>query len=262
MVGTAARSRRKTTGRPTALVLGQYLSSLGLLSGPEEAELNRSLVREAADRGAEVCVFKPHPAAPPAHSFALADEARRCGVRLVVDNRPEAAELTMHRRRPRWVISCFSTGLSTAAYLLGLEAVAVGTTQLLPRLAPYENSNRVPLVLAEALFHRTDFLPPALAGPDPGSRDLQQLVEAVAYCMQPDLHPELASRAAAYLELLESEPELRALFFKRRRLTRLGLPGALPTRGWSSRGWSSRGWSSRTRHRLARVRSQVAAGTR
>jgi hypothetical protein len=141
----------------------------------------------------------------------------------------------MHRRRPRWVISCFSTGLSTAAYLLGLEAVAVGSTQLLPRLAPYENSNRVPLVLAEALFHRSDFLPPALAGPDPGSRDLQALVEAVAYCMQPDLHPEKAARAAAYLELLESEPELRTLFFKRRRLTRLGLPGALPTRSWRSR---------------------------
>jgi hypothetical protein len=234
-VGTADDGGAADAGRPTALVLGQYLSSLGLLSGTEEAHLNRSLVRAAADRGAEVCVFKPHPAAPAGHSLALAEEARRCGVRLVVDTRPEAAELTMHRRRPRWVISCFSTGLSTAAYLLGLEAVAVGSTQLLPRLAPYENSNRVPLVLAEALFHRSDFLPPALAGPDPGSRDLQALVEAVAYCMQPDLHPEKAARAAAYLELLESEPELRTLFFKRRRLTRLGLPGALPTRSWRSR---------------------------
>ena len=115
----------------------------------------------------------------------------------MIDPRPEAAELTMHRRRPTWVISCFSTGLSTAAYLLGLEAVAVGTSRLLSRLAPYENSNRVPLVLAEALFHRDDFRPPALAGPDPGSRDLQRLVEAVAYCMQPDLHPGSAARTAA-----------------------------------------------------------------
>ncbi|GAA3715776.1 alpha-2,8-polysialyltransferase family protein [Microlunatus aurantiacus] len=237
-------------GRPTALVLGQYLSSLGLVTGAEETELSRSLVREAANRGAEVCVFKPHPAAPPAQAHALADAARQEGVELVIDPRPEAAELTMHRRRPTWVISCFSTGLSTAAYLLGLEAVAVGTSRLLSRLAPYENSNRVPLVLAEALFHRDDFRPPALAGPDPGSRDLQRLVEAVAYCMQPDLHPGSAARTAAYLGELESEPDLLALFFKRRRLTRLGLPGALPARGWSSR----------TRHRLARVRSQVSLG--
>lgn len=223
------------TDRPTALVLGQYLSSLGLLEPTEEGELNRSLIRAAAERGAEVCVFKPHPAAPPGHTLALAEEARRVGVELVVDTRAEAAELTMHRRRPTWVISCFSTGLSTAAYLLGLDAVAVGTTRLLPRLAPYENSNRVPLVLAEALFHRGDFRPPALAGAGAGSRDLQRLVEAVAYCMQPDLHRDAAGRTAAYLELLATEPELLALFFQRRRLTRLGLPGALPARTWRGR---------------------------
>lgn len=185
-------------------------------------------------------MFKPHPAAPPGHTLALTEEARRVGLELVVDTRAEAAELTMHRRRPTWVISCFSTGLSTAAYLLGLEAIAVGTSGLLPRLAPYENSNRVPLVLAEALFHRGDFRPPAhtpptLAGRDPGSRDLQRLVEAVAYCMQPDLHPDAADRTAAYLQQLEAEPELLALFFRRRRLTRLGLPGALPTRTWRTR---------------------------
>ncbi|HEY5787352.1 MAG TPA: polysialyltransferase family glycosyltransferase, partial [Microlunatus sp.] len=206
-------------GRPTALVLGQYLSRLGLLSAAEESELNRTLVLEAADRGAEVCVFKPHPAAPPAHSLALADAARTAGVELVVDTRPEAAELTMHRRRPRWVISCFSTGLTTARHLLGREAVAVGTSGLLPRLAPYENSNRVPLVLTEALFHRTDFSPPALSGPSSESRDLQRLVDTVAYCMQPALRPETAPAAVSYLEVLAREPELLGLFFKRRRLT-------------------------------------------
>ena len=221
-------------GRPTALVLGQYLSSLGLLSAAEESDLNADLVRESANRGAEVCVFKPHPAAPPAQTLALARAGQRAGVELVVDTRPELAELTMRRRRPQWVISCFSTGLATARYLLGLEAVAVGTSALLARLAPYENSNRVPLVLAEALFHRTDFRPPA-AGPGPEGRDLQRLVDTVAYCMQPSLLPEAAPAAAAYLELLAREPELLGLFFKRRRLTLLGLPGALPPRTWPSR---------------------------
>jgi hypothetical protein len=231
----SAREDPVADRRPTALVLGQYLSSIGLVSAAEEAALNAALVRESAERGAEVCVFRPHPAAPPAHAVALADAARTSGVELVVDTRPEAAELTMLRRRPRWVISCFSTGLATARHLLGLEAVAVGTTDLLPRLAPYENSNRVPLVLAEALFHRTDFSPPTLAAPTPGSRDLQRLVDAVAYCMQPTLHPGAATDTAAYLELLAQEPELLSLFFKRRRLTLLGLPGALPARSWTSR---------------------------
>jgi len=223
------------TGRPTALVLGQYLSSLGLLSAAEESDLNAALVQESASRGAEVCVFKPHPAAPPAQTLVLADAAQRSGVELVVDARPEVAELTMRRRRPQWVISCFSTGLATGRYLLGLEAVAVGTSALLPRLAPYENSNRVPLVLAETLFHRTDFHPPALAGVSLPGRDLQQLVDTVAYCMQPNLHPEEAPGASAYLEVLAREPELLGLFFKRRRLTLLGLPGALPPRTWPSR---------------------------
>ena len=222
-------------GRPTALVLGQYLSSLGLMSAAEESELNAALVQESASRGAEVCVFKPHPAAPSTQTLALAEAAQLAGVELVVDTQPEVAELTMRRRRPQWVISCFSTGLATARYLLGAEAVAVGTSALLPRLAPYENSNRVPLVLAEALFHRTDFSPPALAGPTPESRDLQRLVDTVAYCMQPSLHSEGASDAAAYLEVLAREPELLGLFFKRRRLTLLGLPGALPARTWPSR---------------------------
>ncbi len=232
---TTPRDGIVDVGRPTALVLGQYLSSLGLVSRAEESELNTALVLEAAGRGAEVCVVKPHPAAPPAHTLALAEAARRAGVELVVDTQPEAAELTMHRHRPQWVISCFSTGLTTARYLLGLEAVAVGTSALLPRLAPYENSNRVPLVLAEALFHRQDFRPPALAGSVPEGRDLQRLVDTVAYCMQPALHPESAAGAAAYLELLTQEPEVLQLFFKRRRLTLLGLPGALPPRGWTDR---------------------------
>jgi hypothetical protein len=230
-----ARDEVDASGRPTALVLGQYVSSLGLMSAAEEAELNASLVHESASRGAEVCVFKPHPAAPPAQTLALADAARKAGVELVVDTRPEVAELTMRRRRPEWVISCFSTGLATARYLLGLEAVAVGTSALLPRLAPYENSNRVPLVLAEALFHRTDFSPPTLAGADPPSRDLQRLVDTVAYCMQPNLHPEEAPSASAYLEVLSREPELLGLFFKRRRLTLLALPGARPPRTWPCR---------------------------
>jgi hypothetical protein len=51
--------------RPTALILGQYLSSLQLLTGQQESELYCRMMVEAALRGAEVCRFKPHPSSPP-----------------------------------------------------------------------------------------------------------------------------------------------------------------------------------------------------
>ena len=54
-------------------MLGQYLSSLELLTAAEESELNAALIQEAANRGAEVCVFKPHPAAAGTQTLALAE---------------------------------------------------------------------------------------------------------------------------------------------------------------------------------------------
>lgn len=243
-------TRVEPDGSPTALVLGQYLASLGLLSAEEELELNRSMIVAAARLGAEVCVFKPHPAAPPLRSVELVRAAATLGIELIIDASPEVAELTMRRRKPHWVLSCFSTGLSTARYLLGLEVVAVGTATLLPRLTPYENSNRIPLVLAEALFARSDFAAPAAAGEVPPSRDLQRLVEAVAYCMQPVLHPELAAPTADYLRLLHAEPATRKLFFPARRLAQLGLPGAPAPVGRLQRG---RRWIRRQRRRCGRL---------
>ena len=47
-----ARDELDGAGRPTALVLGQYLSSLGLMSADEESDLNAALVQESASRGA------------------------------------------------------------------------------------------------------------------------------------------------------------------------------------------------------------------
>lgn len=220
-------------GRPTALVLGQYLSSLGVVSAEEEIALNARLVGEAARRGAEVCVFKPHPAAPPARTRTLQAAARAAGVELVVDTSHEIAELTMRRRKPHWVISCFSTGLASARYLLGIDAVAVGTAEMLVRLNPYENSNRVPLVLADVLFTDRAVGGIGFAAPDETDGtdlrlDLQRLVDAVAYCMQPQLLADSVDAVHDYLVVVEDEPGLLATLFRRRRLTALGLPGGLP----------------------------------
>lgn len=231
--GSAPEAGPGTDGRPTALVLGQYLSNLGLITAEEEVELNTRLVVEAARRGAEVCLFKPHPAAPPARTLALQVAAVRAGVELVVDTSHEIAELTMRRRKPHWVISCFSTGLASARYLLGIEAVAVGTGEMLARLNPYENSNRVPLVLADLLFSGRTIGGVGFEAPDEHDAsdprlDLQRLVDAVAYCMQPVLLADRVEEVRCYLRDVADEPELLATVFRRRRLTALGLPGGLP----------------------------------
>jgi hypothetical protein len=219
--------------RPTALILGQYLSSLQLLTGQQESELYCRMMVEAALRGAEVCRFKPHPSSPPTMILELEQQAARLGMDLTVDTSTEIAEITICRSQPRWVISCFSTGLATARYLLGVEAVAIGARELLNTLSPYQNSNRVPLVLAEVLFTDRAIGGCQFQAPDetefPNPRlDLQQLIDAVAYCMQPILLPHYAGAAADYLTLVVDEPELLSTVFRRRRLTALDLPGALP----------------------------------
>lgn len=250
--------------RPTALILGQYLSSLRLLSREEESGLHQRMLVEAAARGARECVFKPHPSAPPPAMVELAAAAERAGVELVVDTSPEIAELTMRRWQPSWVISCFSTGLATARYELGIEAVAVGTRELLAALRPYENSNRVPLVLAEALFSGREIAGGRFEAPDETEDadprlDLQRLVDTVAYCMQPTLLSESAERARAYLTMIADDPELLQTFFTRRRLTALQLPGSFPPPRMSVR---ARRWVGRPIRRISRRMTGHRRGSR
>ena len=239
--------------RPTALILGQYLGALQLLTWQQEIALHRRMITEAAARGAEVCVFKPHPSAPPTAEVELIAAADLAGVELIIDPHPEIAEVTMQRYQPGWVISCFSTGLATARYLLGIEAVAVGPADLLATVKPYENSNRVPLVLTEALFAGRGFeAPDETENRDP-RLDLQSLIDAVAYCMQSSLLLSSAASARAYLGLIVDEPDLLTTFFRRRRLTVLHLPGALPPPRLAAR---ARRWVGR------RVRSISASPNR
>jgi hypothetical protein len=230
--------------RPTALILGQYLGSLQLLTRQQETDLHRRMIMEAAARGAMVCVFKPHPSAPPTAGVELSAVADLAGVELIIDPSPEIAEVTMQRHQPSWVISCFSTGLATARYLLGIEAVAVGTADLLASLKPYENSNRVPLVLTEALFAGRGFEAPDETEDRDPRLDLQRLIDAVAYCMQPSLLSSSEAPAREYLSLIADEPVLLRTFFRRRRLTVLHLPGALPPPSLAVR---ARRWVGRRR---------------
>jgi hypothetical protein len=130
----------------------------------------------------------------------------------------QPAEAWFAAAHPELVVSCFSTALFTAAQYFGLPVATVGTELVLRRLTPYQNSNRVPLTLADAALPR---LQPdgSLTRPDPV--DLDHLVRAVGYCMQPTRNPDLLTDAAQYLE--RHGPER---YFVKRRLSRVGLAPA------------------------------------
>ncbi|MFI9721603.1 polysialyltransferase family glycosyltransferase [Streptomyces sp. NPDC052396] len=205
-----------------ALLLGQYLSALEILTPEEEEELHLRMLRGAVGRGHRQVVFKPHPTAPARWSRRLEEEAERLGAELTVLETAALAEVVCQRLRPALVVGCFSTALITAGTCYGLPAARTGTGLLLERLTPYQNSNRVPVTLVDALLPEvTDAAPP-----EP-EEDLNGLLAAVGYAMQPQLHPALRPAAERYLAGHLNARTRR--YFKRRRLTSLGLPGAIPS---------------------------------
>ncbi|ROO90053.1 hypothetical protein EDD29_7766 [Actinocorallia herbida] len=208
----------------TPLVVGQYLAALEILTAQEEDDLHVAMLRGVVARGHTTVLFKPHPASPVRATERLANEARRLGARLLVVDQPVPAETWCAAVRPALIVGCFSTAQITAARYYGVPAAAVGTAGLLDRLAPYENSNRVPVTIVDATV-------PALgedgvlAEPEFPGPALEPLVTAVTYAMQAGTRPELRSAAVRYLD--ERWPDVQR-YFKRRRLTSLGLPGGLP----------------------------------
>ncbi|MFI5793360.1 polysialyltransferase family glycosyltransferase [Streptomyces sp. NPDC051677] len=208
-----------------ALLLGQYLSALEILSPKEEEDLHVRMLRGAVARGHRAVVFKPHPSAPARYSRALETEAERLGVRLTVLELPVLAEVLFVRARPALVVGCFSTALFTASALYELPVARTGTESLLERLTPYQNSNRVPLVLADALLADLEDREDELPVPP---QTLTELVQAVGFVMQAQLHPGLRPVAERYLRS-QLGPRTKR-YFKRRRLTSLGLPGGIPER--------------------------------
>jgi hypothetical protein len=208
-----------------ALLLGQYLSALNILSPEEEEDLHVRMMRGAVARGHRTVVFKPHPTAPARYSRALETEAEKLGVDLTVLDTPVLAEVLFDRTRPALVIGCFSTALFTASVFYELPVARIGTELLLERLTPYQNSNRIPTTLADALL-------PDLDGGEDGdllpAELLSDLVTAVGFTMQPQIYPDLRPQAEAFLSR-HLGPRTRR-YFKKRRLTSLGLPGGIPQR--------------------------------
>ncbi|GII00323.1 alpha-2,8-polysialyltransferase family protein [Planobispora takensis] len=238
------------SGSGSAMILGQYLSALEIVTPEEEAALHAGMLRGLAARGFGSVLFKPHPAAGRRHAMELRETAAELGVRLTVADGTVPAESYFASSRPELVVGCFSTALITARRYFGLPAATVGGELVLERLTPYENSNRVPVTITDALLPRLE-ADGSLAEPPPV--DLEALVRAVGYCMQSEAHPDLRTEAAAYLEAHGPER-----YFKRQRLAALDLlPSGVPAVPAvpAVPGGPAAGTLNRLRRRLARALS-------
>lgn len=206
-------------GDKTALIVGQYLAALQVMTEDEETQLHLDMLDVASREGADSVVFKPHPAAPPNTTVLLQEHAAKLHIELRVLTNPVVAEVVMEVVSPVMVIGGFSTALATARSLYGIATHAVGTKTILEHLTPYQNSNRIPATIIDAIEaqHR-----------DSGAPELQRLVDAVSYCMQPAVAERL--RPVAESVLSEANADMRTRWFRRRRLQALGLPGGPPQR--------------------------------
>ncbi|HHV22745.1 MAG TPA: hypothetical protein GXZ30_14630 [Propionibacterium sp.] len=217
-LGATAELPRQT-GR-TALLLGQYLSPLGLMTNAQEEALHTQMLEAAVGRGFDRIVFKPHPTAPTELAGPMLERAAELNADVEVFTAPVLAETLFDRADIGLVVGCFSTALMTAQALYGLPVVRVGTEQLLTALKPFPNSNRIPLVIIDSL----------VAGPEAPARlsvpEVARLIEAVGFVMQPEV---LSHRRAAAGDWLWEHGAAEARFFPPVRLGELGLPGGRQT---------------------------------
>ena len=221
--GTAAPDRRPGA---YAVLLGQYLASGGLLSVAEENQLHRLMVRAAVETGARHLVFKPHPTSPWVDPEPLRAEAAGAGATVEIRDQPELVETWFERGEVDLVVGCFSTAMMTAASCYGVGVLQVGAGVLLDRLRPFQNSNRIPVTLVSALLPEAARLGDApVTLPAGAGAAVQPLVDTVGYVMQPVL---LADRRPEAGRFLAEHFVGHRKYFKRRRLTKLQLPGALP----------------------------------
>ncbi|MDQ0728418.1 polysialyltransferase family glycosyltransferase [Microbacterium sp. W4I20] len=201
---------------PTVLVLGQYLSALGLMRPAEEIALQQDMIDRAARWSPRRIVFKPHPAAPPLLTDAVRARATAQGIAFVEYRGGLAAELLAERLDAVAVVAGFSTALPTVRTLFGREIGSAGADTVLRRLTPFENSNRIPATIVDALTREDS----PYADPD----RLQLLVDAVGYAMQPEIAGHLRARAEVLLAGLDAAERER--YFAPERLAALRLPGA------------------------------------
>lgn len=224
------------------MVLGQYLAQIDLISAEEELDLHLQMIDEVKDRGLSTVIFKPHPTSARTTIEPLRTRSHELGLEFVLADVPLLAEIVIATTRPQLVVSCYSTGLATARALFGTVTAAIGTSMMLEVLAPYQNSNRVPLTIVDALHTGGYVLPGELAevaagseslakgsttpgDAESGTKDLGLLIDAVTYCMQSETASYLRENAIDFLERAVGGEDMK--YFKRKRLSKLDLPGQM-----------------------------------
>ncbi|WP_062524269.1 polysialyltransferase family glycosyltransferase [Demequina rhizosphaerae] len=214
----AAGLPRVSDEKPTALVLGQYLAALKLISPARESAMQVRMLEEAKGLGAGKVLFKPHPSAPSTNTAALIEAAHAAGLEIEVVDPRVSAESMMVTHDLVGVVAGFSTALATAQRIFGLPTRAVGSELMFGALTPYQNSNRIPLTIIDFLHRNRDRDHQGVV------EELGRLTAAVAYTMQPDSLVRRRAEAAAYLE--QAPAAIRGRYFSQGRLNKLQLPGA------------------------------------
>src|SRR5690625_7830476 len=96
----------------SALVLGQYLAQLDLITAEEELELHLQMIDEVKDAGLSTVIFKPNTTSA---RSTIGPLRRRCevfGLDFVLDVVPLLVEIVLDVYRPEIVCSCHPTGLA------------------------------------------------------------------------------------------------------------------------------------------------------
>jgi hypothetical protein len=199
------------SGRIDALIVGQYLSQIGVLSVEEEAELYATMVESAAQLGHRRIVFKPHPSAPKTFTNALLNAANDHDVDVQLLDLPVPVEALYSSAPPKLVVGSFSTSLATAS-LFGIETASVGTELMASRFASFQDSNRIPVAIAAATSRRIISRDGRAMVVEAIDVDTSDFVGALAAAMQPKRFPQLRRETMEFAEAAARNPELRPFF--------------------------------------------------
>ena len=149
----AKRSPRPIPATDPALLLGQYLSALSILTPEEEEELHLRMMRGAVARGHRADRLQ----AAPRRTRRTGRRPWRTRRRSSAPSSPSwtgpcSPRCSSSRPGPRSSSAASPPGCSPRPVCTASRSPGSGTDTLLERLAPYQNSNRVPLTIVDALL--------------------------------------------------------------------------------------------------------------
>jgi hypothetical protein len=189
------------------LVISSDLVGTGLAGPSVEVALHARMFAAAARVGG-VVRFLPDPGTSPAQRWLIERAAGEAGLELEVIG----SSLADIGGRPS-VAYGIASPLLPWLHGQGVRVHAVGTAELLGRLAPYHHPARAGLTLIDALL-REDGRAVDVAG-------AQELLAAVSYVMRPEYLPHSHQPTAVFLATMPVSDQRR--YFSRRRLEALGL---------------------------------------